>query len=105
MRAEDDDEPYSDPAHWYEDDDDMVEQSAYPYWEEEDEEVEKFTAYISEEWSKKYSDENMADTALETAELDCAACLQNSLGSDCFEDPDVTSEFIQSGTSAFMTGR
>ena len=47
----------------------------------------------------------MAETALEAAELDCVACLYNTLGSDWSEDPETTSEFIQSGAVAFLTGK
>ena len=76
--AEDEDDPYNDPARWYDDDDDDAAdpQSAYSYWEEEGE-WQNFTAYISDEWSKKY---DVDATALETVELECVACLFDTLG-------------------------
>jgi hypothetical protein len=103
--AEDEDEPYNDPAHWYEDDEEEEDHSAYPYWEEADVVADTFNAYVTEEWSKRYSEENMAETALEAAELDCVALLSNNLGADCFEYPETPSDFIQSGAVAFLTGR
>ena len=97
--VEDEDDPYNEPAHWYEDEHDAVEpESAYPYWEEEDGELQNFTAYISDECAMKYT----AETAFDAAELGCVACLHDTLGADCCKDPDTCADFIQTGATAFV---
>ena len=68
LGAEDEDDPYSDPAHWYDEED--AAENVYTYWEE-DTEWQDFLACLPEEWSKKYDADATAETALETAELEC----------------------------------
>ena len=98
MGVEDDD-PYNDPAHWYEDEDDFVDSQfpqeyAYQYWKDDTEEQKDFTAFVSAEWAKKYDVVSGAGTALEAGELECVSCLHTALGPDCCEDPDTIAEFV-----------
>jgi len=101
---EDEEEPYTDPAHWYEDEDEAADETAYNYWEESpaDSEWNKFSAYISDQWSQKYDADATSETALEAAELECVACMFDTLGPNCCEDADACSSFIQQGAAAFV---
>jgi hypothetical protein len=86
--AEYDDEPYNDPA-YYEDD------YAMYYYNEEEWYEEEEVAYVAEEWQ--------VEDAKEAAELDCIACMFDSLGDDCIEkDPERCASFMKDGTCAFM---
>ena len=96
------DDPYDEPAHWYEDEDDAAEpESAYPYWED-DTDVNDFAAYVTREWAKKNDVDATAETALEAAELERVACLHHTLVADCCENPDTCADFLQTGAAAFL---
>ena len=84
------DEPYTDPAHYEEDDywdHDDQEDAAYvaDEWAEYPEETPvdewaDFSAYVANEWEKRWTVEDPT----EQAELECVACLADVLGPDCF---------------------
>ena len=102
--ASDEEEPASDPAHWYEEDYDEDGAEAYLGEEEYDEEsgqkeTDDFSAFVTEEWSAKWSVED----PVECAELEYIACLFVAIGQECIEDPDSCAEFIQQGAVAFLT--
>ena len=96
---DDNEEPYSNPAHWFEEDYEE-EGDAYHAGQEEPAEAEwsEFSAYVSDEWSRKWNVEDH----IELAELECVACLFDILGPECLEDPVSCSEFVQNGITAYM---
>ena len=133
-----DEDPYSEPAHQYEEDYDCYDDrdiAAYAaqeathwdddrHWRSPEERDwdsncfgdyssrmavheptdgwDDFSAFVSDGWSNAWS----VDDALESAELDCVACMADVLGSDCWSDPATCADFIQSGATAFMaTGK
>jgi hypothetical protein len=59
---------------------------------------EEFSAFVSDGWNKAWNVED----ALESAELDCVACIADVLGPECWADPTSCAEFIQSGATAFL---
>ena len=94
---DDDEEPYSNPAHWFDED---YEEEGDAYYAEEPGEIEwsEFSAYVADEWSRKWD----AEDPVEHAELECIACLFDVLGPECLEDPASCSNFVQNGTTAFL---
>ena len=94
VAGEDDpDEPYTDPAHWYGDDDWDEDADAYYAGEEQWEQPQQLA---DTDWTTSTED------PLELAELECVACLFDFLGPDCLENPSTCSDFIQHGTTAFL---
>ena len=57
-----------------------------------------FSAYVADGWRSAWS----ADNALESAELECVACIADVLGPDCWSDPATCADFIQNGATAFV---
>ena len=103
------DEPYTDPAHYEEEDDWDDEQTdaafacdydASEYEEPAVDEWAEYSAYVANEWEKKW----FVDDPVEQTEMECVACLVDVLGPDCFDDPIACAEFIQNGASAFFDG-
>ena len=97
------DEPYADPAHWSDDEEDgeadvhyaVEDMQPYDDWKEY---WKDFTAFVSDGWSRKWE----TDNTLGAAEFEYIACLSDVLGSDCLEDLDSCSNFILTGTTAYM---
>ena len=100
LAGQDEEEPYADPAHWHEEEYDAYYADEEPYYPEETTEGDwtEYSAYVADEWSKKWETTDQ----LESSELECIACLCDTLGPDCFEDPECCSNFIQNGTTAFL---
>ena len=89
-------EPYNDPAHWHEDD---YDEAAYVADEDDpDADWYDFSAYMADAWHQKWS----VDEFYDSAELDCVACLFDTLGPDCLADPDTCAEFMQEGMTAYL---
>jgi hypothetical protein len=100
---EDEEEPYSNPAHWFEEGYED-EGEAYHAGQEESTGADwtsEFSAYVTDEWSKRWNVED----PLEVAELESVACLFDFLGPDCLDDPATCSDFIQTGAVAFLAQR
>ena len=96
----DDEEPHTDPADWYYDDDEHEAKAHYAQEQDTSSSKEawnEYNAYVTDEFSKK-----CVEDYVELAELECVACLFDVLGSNCFEDPSSRSDFIQSGTAAYL---
>ena len=89
------DEPYTDPAYWYGDEDWDEDADAY-YAGEDVQQWEQPQQPEEADWA------GAADDPLELAELECVACLFDFLGPDCLENPTSCSDFIQQGTAAFL---
>ena len=83
-------EPYSNPAHWF-DGDYEDESNAYHTEESAEAEWAEFSAYVSDEWSRRWDAEDPA----EHAELECLACLFDVVGPECLDDPTACSDFVQ----------
>ena len=94
-----DDDYYDDADAYYYDDDDeyddlsdqFIAAGASGDWDE-------FSAYISDEWNKKWTVED----PVEQAELECVACMYDVLGRDCLQGPCTCASFSQEGCTAFL---
>ena len=102
-----DKEPYTDPAHWSEED---YEEEADAYVADGDDAYEhqwgddgwdEFSAYVADEWANKWGVED----AHEQAQLQCMLCLFDTLGHDIETDAGACSDFIQNGSTAMMATR